>query len=442
MRKAIITVGLGFGSEGKGVIVDSLSRIYNADLIVRYSGGSQPGRTVQLPTGERYSFCYFGAGTFNEIPTFLGPQVIVNLEHLCKESQDLHRIFNINPYRQLYIHPYCLITTIFHTLLDQIYNITKQSHHSCGHGIGLTRAYWLKYGYDAIVAGDLTNYHVLYRKLELLRQRIFQTISDDCSRRSQAIDDIVKRLYSINLVTVTTLYYEIGSMYTLTVQPPKFTTAIFEGIQGVLLDEWHGFHPFTTYNTITTQYALELVHLWRIDKVCVLGVMRPYHMRYGPGPLTIETTDAFKAFSNDFDMVADLVKPRYGWLDIPLLKYAITACDLIMSIDGLAITHLDQIGDDFGVCSQYSNHMTNSVIETPIDIDYFNLTYQHNIGLELTHGKNGSISEFMVKAVHSITMENLLTYLNCLKPILATTDGPTYCNCSTNELPFHYPTRV
>ena len=61
--KAIITVGLGFGDEGKGAAVDYLVRELGADLVIRYSGGTQAGHNVELADGRRHTFSQFGAGT-------------------------------------------------------------------------------------------------------------------------------------------------------------------------------------------------------------------------------------------------------------------------------------------------------------------------------------------------------------------------------------------
>jgi len=71
MRRAIVTVGLGFGDEGKGAAVDFLCRRHGADLVVRYSGGSQAGHNVQLPDGRRHTFSQFGAGTLAGVSTYL-----------------------------------------------------------------------------------------------------------------------------------------------------------------------------------------------------------------------------------------------------------------------------------------------------------------------------------------------------------------------------------
>src|ERR1700758_2863333 len=93
MRRAIITVGLGFGDEGKGATVDYLTRHYDADLIVRYCGGSQAGHNVQLPDGARHTFSQFGAGTLGGTSrpcrTYLGPNVVMDPPALRREAEHL-----------------------------------------------------------------------------------------------------------------------------------------------------------------------------------------------------------------------------------------------------------------------------------------------------------------------------------------------------------------
>src|SRR5947209_17368638 len=93
MKRVIITVGLGFGDEGKGATVDFLTRKYEADLVVRYCGGSQAGHNVQLPDGRRHTFSQFGAGTLAESSrpprTYLGPNMIIDPPALGREAQHL-----------------------------------------------------------------------------------------------------------------------------------------------------------------------------------------------------------------------------------------------------------------------------------------------------------------------------------------------------------------
>src|SRR5262249_27789272 len=177
MKRAIITVGLGFGDEGKGATVDYLTRLYEADLVVRYCGGSQAGHNVQLPDGRRHTFSQFGAGTLaatsRPCRTYLGPAVVIDPLALLREAAHLSELGVKEPIGLLTIHPQCLVTTLWHKTLNRLREITRGAakHGSCGQGIGEARSYWLKHGQDAIFAADLHDVGVLRQKLELQRQR-------------------------------------------------------------------------------------------------------------------------------------------------------------------------------------------------------------------------------------------------------------------------------
>src|SRR5438445_6673334 len=115
MRRAWITVGLAFGDEGNGASVDFRTRKYNADLVVRYCGGSQAGHNVQLPDGRRHTFSQFGAGTlaraWDPPRTYLGPNVIIDPLALAREAGHLLHLGVPDPARLLTIHPRCLVAT-------------------------------------------------------------------------------------------------------------------------------------------------------------------------------------------------------------------------------------------------------------------------------------------------------------------------------------------
>src|SRR6478672_9818770 len=184
MSRAIVTVGLGFGDEGKGAAVDFLCRRLDADLVVRYCGGSQAGHNVQLPDGRRHTFAQFGAGTLAGARTFLAPRMIINPTALGKEAAHLEELGVADPYRMLTVHPGCLVSTWFHQALNQLRELSRGDgrHGSCGHGIGETRSYWLRHGDDAIRAADLRDRAMLAEKLELLRQRFFLDLQEFADR--------------------------------------------------------------------------------------------------------------------------------------------------------------------------------------------------------------------------------------------------------------------
>src|SRR3954453_16397383 len=111
MGRAVITVGLGFGDEGKGATVDFLTRALDADLVVRYCGGSQAGHNVELPDGRRHTFSQFGAGTLAEDAsrgrprTDLGPNVVIDPPAIQREAEHLAELGVEGPFRLLTVHP-------------------------------------------------------------------------------------------------------------------------------------------------------------------------------------------------------------------------------------------------------------------------------------------------------------------------------------------------
>src|SRR3954468_257297 len=128
MRRAIITVGLGFGDEGKGATVDFLVRKLEADLVVRYCGGSQAGHNVELPDGRRHTFSQFGAGTLAAPApprTFLGPNVIIDPPALAREARHLTELGVHDPTRLLTIHPRCLVATPWHQALNRLRELSR-----------------------------------------------------------------------------------------------------------------------------------------------------------------------------------------------------------------------------------------------------------------------------------------------------------------------------
>jgi adenylosuccinate synthase len=132
-------------------------------------------------------------------------------------------------------------------------------------------------------------------------------------------------------------------------------SVVFEGAQGVLLDEWHGFHPYTTWSTTTFANAETLLSEAGLgcDAAYRLGVLRTYATRHGPGPFVTE----------DPALTADLPDRhnstgrwqgtfRVGHLDAVALRYAL---DVTGRVDGLALTHVDvaEARDDLQLCVAY-----------------------------------------------------------------------------------------
>ncbi len=425
MKRAIITVGLGFGDEGKGATVDFLSRRVEADLVVRYCGGSQAGHNVQLPDGRRHTFSQFGAGTLardSEPPrTYLGPNVILDPLALLREAGHLSELGVRDPFRLLTIHPRCLVTTPWLQILNRLRELSRgdAKHGSCGQGIGEARSYWLKYGEDAVFAADLRHLDRLRHKLELQRQRTLLELQDFIDRiDAEALRDF--DLWEVNADTVACELHEaLPEGLVIDAVIPEFRTAIFEGAQGVLLDEYRGFHPYTTWNTVTPHHAWELVHAMKVDAVSVLGITRAYTTRHGEGPLPTfspELTSRLQDPGNPWNRWQGSI--RCGWLDLPLVRYAVAVAGLL---DGIVVNHLDQVRQtECWVCRDYRNVSVSSSTAP-------RLSFQSGLTEELSRAK---------PVLSSATPVRIIGLLSELAPVVITGAGPTCEQRELVKLPF------
>jgi adenylosuccinate synthase len=355
MKRAIIVQGLGFGDEGKGATVDFLARELAADLVVRYCGGSQAGHNVVLPDGRRHAFSQFGAGTLAGAATFLGEQTIVNLPAMHNEARRLLEMTGGDPFRKLAVHPRALVSTVYHQQLNRLRELSRGDgrHGSCGHGIGETRNYWLQHGQDALFAADLHDREALAGKLELLRQRVLLEVQELVDR-VPADEQWRLDIFMEPAGQIAAELRKLAGPLAIQAAVPACTTAIFEGAQGVLLDEWRGFHPHTTWSTVTLHHALAMIQQSAAEEVCTLGVTRAYMTRHGAGPLP--------TWSGELDArLADPGNPanswqgalRRGWLDLVLLRYAAETAG--GPLDGLVLNCLDHLTDvSPQICVRYS----------------------------------------------------------------------------------------
>jgi adenylosuccinate synthase len=425
MKRAIITVGLGFGDEGKGATVDFLARRLEADLVIRYCGGSQAGHNVQLPDGRRHTFSQFGAGTLANAAdpprTYLGPNVIIDPLALVLEALDLIELGIQDPFRLLIIHPRCLVTTPWLQILNRLRELSRgdAKHGSCGQGIGEARSYWLKYGEDAVFAADLRHLDRLRHKLELQRQRTLLELQDFIDQIDA--DDLHEfDLWELNAEAVARdLHEALPDDLVIDAAVPAFRTAIFEGAQGVLLDEYRGFHPHTTWNTVTPHHAWELVQATDVDAVAVLGITRAYTTRHGEGPLptfSAELTNRLRDPGNPWNRWQGGL--RSGWLDLPLVRYAATAAG---PLDGIVVNHLDQVRQtDCRVCDAYRN-VTLASSAAP------QLSWQGHLTQELCRAET---------VLSPATPDRIVHSLSELAPVVIMSTGPTYKQRELAKLPF------
>ena len=388
MQQAILTVDLGFGDAGKGSIVDYLTRAHGAHTVVRYNGGAQAGhRVVTAEAAPRtHVFAQFGSGALAGAATHLSRFMLLDPLAMMAEAHHLRTLGVSDPFGLTTIDARALLITPFQRAVNRLKELARGDgrHGSCGMGIGETQADALAFGEQVLRVGDLAHADVVYHKLKFLRAVNLtkaQSLPVDPAAPDQyqaewemlagddwadwimpAYADFARRAQIVPGDHLHAILRRHGSV-------------IFEGAQGVLLDEWLGFHPHTTWSATTLANARQLLHeAGYAGRIVRLGITRAYATRHGAGPLVSEDarlTQALPDAANEFG--AWQRGFRIGWLDLVMLRYA---RDVVGALDALAVTCLDRLAEmpALHVCQQYQHGSTTIERLTPSprahDLDY------------------------------------------------------------------------
>jgi adenylosuccinate synthase len=349
MARHVIVADLGYGDAGKGGIVDWLCHPGPASTgpvhtVVRYNGGAQAAHNVVTPDGRWHTFAQFGSGTFTPgVRTFLSRYMMVDPLAMVAEADHLAAVGVAGAFSLVDVDRDALLTTPYHQAANQARERARGAgrHGSCGMGVGETAAYALRSPADAPRAGDCLAGQDLERKLTLLRDWAVAAAARD----GTAMDGTALPPPSV----VAGAFRAWAAQVTLTgddhlarlLRLPG--SVVFEGAQGVLLDEWRGFHPYTTWSTTTFENAEKLLHEAGMGEAGMgeaairLGVTRAYQVRHGPGPFVSEdpTLELPEAHNRTGRWQGPV---RSGHLDAVALRYAVEACG---GVDAIAVTHLD-----------------------------------------------------------------------------------------------------
>lgn len=348
MKTVYMVAGLAFGDEGKGATVDFLTQIHNAGLVVRYNGGSQAGHNVVTSDGRWHTFSQFGSGTFHPgVKTHLSEYMLVNPENMMRENAHLHELGIHDAIERLTVSEDCLIITPFDRAINHLLEESRgENHHgTCGHGVGRCRSEHLKHGDKVLFAGDLKDKEKTRKKLLFIQQE------------AKELSDFILKAYpllaadpfidggeaAINICCdryhdwerIVRVVHRRQLKYLL----EETDCTIFEGAQGVLLDENYGTAPYNTWTDTTFNNALKLLEECNYrDKKYKVGVLRSYYTRHGEGPFpTEEKTISFPEPHNNGSGWQG--KFRFGYFDFRALNYAMRICG---GVDFFALNHLDQ----------------------------------------------------------------------------------------------------
>jgi adenylosuccinate synthase len=320
----VAVVDLGYGDCGKGAVVDRLCATGQFPTVIRFNGGAQAAHNVVLDDGTHHTFAQFGSGTFTPgTGTHLSRFMMVDPLALATEADHLRRVGVPSPLSLLTVHRDALLTTPFHIAANRRRESARGAarHGSCGMGIGETASFALDHPDLAPRAGD--HGAVLLRKLTYVRDRLQEELGPlDCPPVQDIAD--VYRAFGEAVGIVDEKYVQ---------NLLRAGPCVFEGAQGVLLDETHGFHPHTTWSTTTFANAEELAG----GPVRRIGVLRTYTTRHGAGPHPTEdpTWDLPEAHNHTGPWQGRF---RTGPFDAVAHRYAADVCG---GVDEVALTHLD-----------------------------------------------------------------------------------------------------
>lgn len=349
-RKAFIITGLGFGDEGKGTMTDFIARQEGAHTVIRHNGGGQAAHNVIDANGRHHTFAQFGAASLVPgVRTYLSRYMLLDPIALLEEGAALQRLGLSDILRRLTVDPKAMVVTPYHMAANQLREISRGNalHGSCGKGIGETMADSLEPGADMLLAGDLKDRATARRKLRFFQEKKRAEMAQLILPQNEVV---AQRLWLLDSPQMLDNILDTFESFARSVLiEDAFAsisradgTILFEGAQGVLLDEWFGFHPHTTWSTTTSANAQTLLRETGYDgDVTRVGVLRAYQTRHGAGPFPTEDDALTQELPDVHNVMGQWQKGfRVGAFDAVMARYAI---EVNKGIDCLAITHIDRL---------------------------------------------------------------------------------------------------
>ncbi|HNA72584.1 MAG TPA: adenylosuccinate synthetase [Candidatus Obscuribacter sp.] len=342
--QAHIVLGLGYGDEGKGSFVDHLVRKSGARFIVRFNGGAQAAHHVVTEDGREHCFRQFGSGMFVAgTSTILSRYVLIDPQYLLEEAEELAGKGVCYPLERMIVSADAPIITPFNRLLNQMMEVARSGnrHGSCGFGVGLTQRDVEELGSKALYVRDLATVE--------LGSKLFQLWQKSLREAEQVACQVNSALYE-TLKNVDIDYYEqlFRHFYhrvrvledEALLALIRENGAIFEGAQGLMLDQNYGTFPHCTRSNCTFENALDLLKdSGFAGEIRRIGLLRGYATRHGAGPLVTVCPDL------DLSSCHNGSNPwqgqfRLGWFDAVAARYALA---VVGGVDLLVLTNLDRM---------------------------------------------------------------------------------------------------
>ena len=344
--KVDVLLGLQWGDEGKGKVVDFLAPQYN--VVARFQGGPNAGHTLEFD-GHKHVLHQIPSGIFREnIRNIIGNGVVLDPVVFKKEIEALGK-FNVDFSKNLFLSKKTTLILPSHKLLDAAYEKAKGKNKigSTLKGIGPT--YQDKIARNGLRIGDILapGFEERYRNLVNKHERTLSHYDFEYNLKEAEAPffEAIEFLRGFNLV---------NSEYLINNCIKSSETILAEGAQGSLLDIDFGSYPYVTSSNTMTAGACTGLGVAPQNIGAVIGIFKAYCTRVGGGPFPTELFDEIgEAIQNEgHEFGATTGRPRRcGWLDLPALKYAI----MINGVTELYMMKADVLSilDEIKVCTRY-----------------------------------------------------------------------------------------
>ncbi|UZR92587.1 adenylosuccinate synthase [Chondrinema litorale] len=364
-----VLLGLQWGDEGKGKIVDFLSDKY--DLIARFQGGPNAGHTIKFD-GKKFVLHQLPSGIFREnVDNLIGNGVVLDPVILKEEIENANAAFG-DITNRLFISEKAHIILPTHKLLDEALEKQKGDKKIGSTLKGIGPVYQDKIGRHGIRIGDLKmpNFKERYNTVlashkAMLSYLNFDIPADVDSEFLEAIE-YIKKLKLVRSEYMINEYIASGKKI------------LAEGAQGTLLDIDFGSYPFVTSSNTSTAGACTGLGVSPTKVDDVIGIFKAYCTRVGSGPFPTELFDnvgeTLREVGGEYGATTGRER-RCGWLDLPALKYSV----MINGITKLYMMKVDVLEgfNEIKICTNYKLETGEVTDQMPFDINDLDITPEY-----------------------------------------------------------------
>lgn len=342
-----VILGLQWGDEGKGKIVDYFAPNY--DVVARFQGGPNAGHTLYV-NGEKLVLHQIPSGIFHQNKiNLIGNGVVLDAVTLRKECALVEKQ-GVDVRKNLFISERTNLILPTHRALDKASELSKGSDKIGSTLKGIGPAYMDKTGRNALRVGDLLdkNFTSSYIKIRLKHQRLLDNFNfaEDISAWEEEFFESLEFLKTLNIV---------NGEYFINDQLSKGKRVLAEGAQGSMLDIDFGTFPFVTSSNTITAGVCSGLGIAPQKIVDVMGVTKAYCTRVGGGPfpteLENETGELLRKLGSEFGATTGRPR-RCGWIDLVALQFA---C-MINGVTKVIMTKADVLDsfEKLNVCTSYN----------------------------------------------------------------------------------------